>query len=239
MKWWAWAILALAALVWGAPRLYERFELAAMGYDVKGVDVSHYQGAINWATLKDGGVGFAYIKASEGAQFRDPRFDENWRRSKEAGVPRAAYHFFTLCKTGAEQAANFIAATPVEANGLPHALDAEQTGKCRSGRRVGDPVAEIKAFLDLTEKHYGRRPLIYTTREFHETFLRGRLQTERFWLRSLHRPPGFRKDQWTLWQYHHRGLRSGVAGHVDLNAFNGTLAEFKSFAALESAPKQQ
>ena len=122
---------------------------------------------------------------------------------------------------------------------MPHALDAEQTGACRSGKLVSDPAAEIKVFLDVTEKRYGRRPLIYTTREFHETYLKGRLQTERFWLRSLHRTPRFRSDQWTLWQYHHRGRRPGVEGPVDLNAFNGSRDEFESFAALQSASRQR
>lgn len=214
---------------------YERFELAALGYAVKGVDVSHHQGEIDWRTLRAGGVGFAYIKATEGAGFRDPRFAANWRLSREAGVPRGAYHFFTLCRTGAEQAANFIAATPVETDSLPHAVDAEHMGSCVDGKLLADPAAAITVFLDLVEKRFGRRPVIYTTPEFHDAHLRDRLAGERFWLRSLHRPPSFRPGAWTLWQYHNRGRRPGVAGPVDLNAFNGSRAAFDRFAAPRAA----
>ncbi len=164
------AAVAAGALVWTAPWLYRRFELAAMGYAVKGIDVSHHQGEIDWQALRASGIRFAYIKATEGASFRDPRFAENWRRSREAGILRGAYHFFSLCKSGAEQAANFIAVTPVDPQSLPHALDVEQMEACRNGERVADPAAEIQAFLDAAEKHFRRRPLLYTTREFHDAY---------------------------------------------------------------------
>jgi lysozyme len=227
---------AVLVLIWAAPRLYRHFELAAIGYEVKGVDVSHHQGEIGWQSLRASGIRFAYIKATEGAHFRDTRFADNWRRSREAGVLRGAYHFFSLCKTGAEQAANFIATVPNEAGSLPHALDAEQMEPCSSGRQPANPVAEIVAFLDATEKHFGRRPVIYTTREFHGAYLSkaqraGRLDKESFWLRSLHLPPRFGGKPWTLWQYHNRGSRPGIDGPVDLNAFNGSSVEFEGFSS--------
>ncbi len=228
--------VAIAAVIFSVPWFYEHFELAAWNYAVKGVDVSHYQGEIDWRKLREGGVRFAYIKATEGAKLRDARFEENWRRSRDAGILRGAYHFFSMCKPGAEQAANFIAAVPAQAESLPHALDAEQMEPCPNGKGVANPVAEIGAFLDAAEKRFGRRPLIYTTREFFEAHFHGgrlaaRLAKERFWLRSLHRTPRFGNRGWTLWQYHHRGRRSGVRGPVDLNAFNGSEAAFREFAA--------
>ncbi len=231
------AAIAAGALILIAPRLYGHFELAAWGYAVKGVDVSHYQGEIDWQALRAGGVRFAYIKATEGAHFRDPRFAENWRRSREAGVPRGAYHFFSLCKPGAEQAANFIAAIPAGDLNLPHALDAEQMEVCPDSQAIADPVAEIVAFLDAVEKRFGRRPLVYTTREFHDAYflsdgrLKERLGNERLWLRSLHWAPRFGSRPWTLWQYHNRGRRPGIDGPVDLNAFNGSVAEFEKFVS--------
>ena len=228
------AVLALAALMFAGPWLYQYFELAALGYAVKGVDVSHYQGEIDWRTLSESGIRFAYIKATEGATRRDPRFAENWQRSHDAGIVRGAYHYFSLCKSGAGQAANFIGAIPPGAASLPHALDVEQMEPCPNGKRLADPLAEIGAFLDAAEKHFGRRPLVYTTREFYEAYFRDgwpaeRLGKERFWLRSLHRAPGY--GRWILWQYHNRGRRKGIAGPVDLNAFNGSAEEFEKFAA--------
>ncbi len=226
------ALLAAWVLIRIAPRAYEYFELAAWEYAVKGVDVSHYQGEIDWQALRAGGVRFAYIKATEGANLRDPRFAENWRGSREAGIPHGAYHFFSPCKLGAEQAANFAGAVPVGEQSLPHALDVEQMGACSSGPAVADPVAEIVAFLDAAEKRFGSRPLIYTSPEFYATYLNDvRLGSERFWLRSLHWLPRFGSRRWTLWQYHNRGRRPGIDGPVDLNAFNGPAAEFEKFAA--------
>ena len=108
---------------------------------------------------------------------------------------------------------------------------------CPNGQAVADPVAEILAFLDAVEKHFGPRPLVYTTREFHDTYfssrgqLRERLGNERFWFRSLHWVPRFGSSPWTLWQYHNRGRRPGIGGPVDLNAFNGSVAEFEKFAS--------
>ncbi len=160
------AALAVAALIFAAPWLHQDFEAAARRYAVKGVDVSHYQGEIDWRALRQSGVRFAYIKATEGASLRDPRFAENWRRSHDAGMVRGAYHFFSLCKSGAVQAAHFIAAIPASAGSLPHALDVEQMEPCPKGRRIARPLAEISAFLDAAEKHFGQRPLIYTTQDF-------------------------------------------------------------------------
>ena len=236
LRFWFLAALATAALFLATPWLYRHFELAALTYPVKGVDVSHYQGDIAWQALAADGVRFAYIKATENTHYRDARFAENWRASREAGIARGAYHFFSMCKPGAQQAANFATAVPVEAESLPHALDAEQLEPCIEGKRAADPVAEILAFLDAAEKTYGRRPLIYTTREFYETYLeqaarKGRLGKERFWLRSLHRVPLFGNQGWLFWQYHNAGSRGGIEGPVDLNAFNGSPGEFKKFGA--------
>jgi lysozyme len=222
------AALAAGALIWAVPWLYGHYELPALGYPVKGIDVSHHQGEIDWQALRAAGVGFAYIKATEGLSFRDPRFAENWRRSGEAGILRGAYHFFSLCKPGAEQAANFIAVTPLEPLSLPHALDVEQMEVCPDGQLIASPVQEIRSFLDTAKKRFGRRPLIYTTREFH---LGEYLDKERFWLRSILSAPGFESGRWTLWQYHNRGRRPGISGPVDLDAFNGSAAEFQRFAS--------
>ena len=226
--------LAVAALIFVAPWLYQDFELAARRYAIKGVDVSHYQGEIDWRTLRRSGVRFAYIKATEGTSLRDPRFAENWQRSHDAGMVRGAYHFFSICKSGAVQAANFIAAIPANTGSLPHALDVEQMERCPNGRRIAHPLAQIGAFLDAAEKHFGQRPLVYTTQEFYEAYFRNgwsaeQLRKERFWLRSLHRAPGY--GRWILWQYHNRGRRDGINGPVDLNAFNGSVEEFERFAA--------
>lgn len=219
-------VLAAIALVFAYPYI----ETARIRYTVTGIDVSHHQKAIDWKRVAKANVSFAYIKASEGGDFLDTHFVRNWRDAKEAGIARGAYHFFRACKSGALQAKNFIARVPKDADMLPPVLDAEDTIPCPAGVAPLDQVQEIRAFLDAVETHYGCRPLIYTTPEYHRAYLDGQLTGERYWLRSIHVPPLYGAHDWVFWQYHHRGRRDGVEGDVDLNAFRGTKEEFAAFA---------
>jgi lysozyme len=196
---------------------------------VQGVDVSHHQGAIDWRTLAADDIAFAYIKATEGADHVDARFAFNWREAAAAGLYRGAYHFFTLCRSGASQAQNFIAVVPRDAGVLPAAVDLEHMGPCRRGPTMTDVVGEARIFMDAVEAHYGVRPIIYTTREFHDAYLSD-VTGERFWIRSLGVPPRFRERDWIIWQHHNRGHKRGVSGPIDLNAFRGDLAALARFA---------
>ncbi len=208
--------------------VYPFVETGRLYHSVIGIDVSHHQGVIDWGKLKRRGVDFAYIKASEGENFNDPRFSRNWYGAEQAALLRGAYHFFTQCRAGLVQAQNFIRIVPKDPRALPPVVDAEHMGPCKSGDAVADIVAEIAVFLDMLEKHYGKRPIIYTTREFHDAYLSGKFMKERFWIRSLLVPPTFRQEQWVLWQYHNRGRRTGIEGPVDLNAYRGTRAELEA-----------
>lgn len=226
------------AILWLAPLAALGLLLAAMAGGwwtpwasryAQGVDVSWHQGPIDWRTLAADDVAFAYIKASEGADHVDPRFEINWREAHAAGLRVGAYHFFTLCQPGARQAANFIAVVPRRDGALPAALDLEHMGPCRRGPTMTDIVAETRAFLDRVEAHYGVRPIIYTTREFHDAHLAG-VAGERFWIRSLGVEPRFRQRDWIIWQHHNRGHKRGVSGPIDLNAFRGDAAALARLA---------
>jgi lysozyme len=230
------AVLAgSAALVAGAGvggvLVYPHVNVARLWYDVIGIDVSNHQGDIDWPTLARTDIAFAYIKASEGGDFRDRRFQTNWEEARKVGLPRGAYHFFTQCRSGAEQARNFMATVPREPGALPPMVDLEHMGPCRSGPAVADLVGEVTTYLGMLEEHYGRRPILYTDIVFDTTYLRGHFTRETFWTRSIVLPPWFRIDQWLIWQYHSCGRRAGVNGPVDLNAFRGTRRQFEAFVA--------
>jgi lysozyme len=224
-RWATWITLALAAAGVLLFAFYPQIELAALVYKVRGVDVSAHQGQIDWVKLKADDVAFAYIKASEGEDFVDANFLANWHGAANVGMPRGAYHFFTQCRSGMVQAQNFIATAPTDPAALPPVVDIEHMGPCTQGPAVANLIAEIDDFLDAVEAHYGKRPILYTTREFHDAYLVGNFTNERFWIRSLGFPPGFREKQWVFWQYHNKGLRDGVTGPIDLNAFRGAQAE--------------
>jgi lysozyme len=233
-------LLGAAALAGGAAvagvLAYPHIEWARWWYDVIGVDVSNYQGDIDWPVLARTDIAFAYVKATEGGNFRDRRFQANWEGAAKTGLPRGAYHFFTQCRPGAEQARNFIGLVPREPGALPPVLDLEDMGNCRSGRLVANLVEEIATALNMLETHYGRRPLLYVTSEFDAAYLQRQFTSEKFWARSLVLPPQFRTDQWLIWQYHSTGRRAGINGLVDLNAFRGSKRQFESFVIGPGTP---
>jgi lysozyme len=228
-------LLGSAALAGGAglagSLAYPHVEVARWWYNVIGVDVSNHQGDIDWPTLARTDVAFAYVKATEGGDFRDRRFQANWEGARKAGLPHGAYHYFTQCRSGAEQARNFMAAVPRERGALPPVLDVEHMGPCRSGPQASNLVQEIATALNMLGEHYGRRPLLYTDVVFDAAYLWGHFTRETFWTRSILLPPWFRTDQWLIWQYHSCGRRHGVTGPVDLNVFRGTRSEFEALIA--------
>jgi len=194
---------------------------------VEGIDVSAHQGPIDWDAVTRGDVRFAYMKATEGSDFVDPRFAFNWRGAERAGIARGAYHYFTLCRSGAQQAANFIRTVPRSASALPPAVDLEHMGPCLHGPTATHVDEEITRFLDIVEAHYGVRPILYTTREFHDAHLSA-LPRERWWIRSLYTPPEFRRGEWVIWQHHNGAHRAGISEPVDLDAFRGDEAALRA-----------
>jgi lysozyme len=186
-------------------------------FPVQGIDVSHHQGAIDWPRLPAQGVDFAYIKASEGGDHRDRRFAANWSGARRAGIARGAYHFFTLCRPGKEQAANFIAAVPADPDALPPAVDLEYMGNCR--RPVGPAQfrAELAAYIKAVETHYRRPILLYLTAEFDRAYQVSARVDRPLWLRALVREPRFGARPWRLWQVSNFRRLRGIEGRVDWN----------------------
>ena len=203
----------------GAPRPHD--------FPIQGIDVSKYQGDVDWSRVADSGVKFAWIKATEGADHIDPKFGQNWVESRAAGVPRGAYHFVYWCRPWQEEIAWYERNVPVEADALPPVLDVEATPGSRTCKRVlyrEDVLPEIANMLAELERHYGKRPVIYTSVDFYRTILRPHEFSDYpIWVRSTkYSPPveyGDRK--WQFWQYQSDGSVPGIRGKVDRNAFFG------------------
>ena len=217
-----------------SPRLAKAVKLA--GLRVRGIDVSYYQGDIDWRAVRASGTTFAYIKATEGGDHLDSKFKRNWRAAKAAGVRRGAYHFYSLCRPVREQIAWFEANVPRDPEALPPALDMEWvpiSKHCRARLSHARIFADLKMFLASLERHYGKRPVIYATASFHRDVLEGAFPRYPFWLRSVDGPPGKRYAfrQWHFWQYSAKGSLPGIRGNVDKNAFAGTPAQWARFAS--------
>jgi lysozyme len=192
---------------------------------VHGVDVSRWQGDIDWETLRGQGANFAFIKATDGGDHLDPMFMQNWNGAHRAGLKRGAYHFFYWCRTAADQADWFIRNVPRVKGALPPVIDVEFNHQSDCKRRWSreDVLQKMKVFMDRLERHYGQRPIIYTAPDFYEAYLRGAFRDYPFWLRSVAAHPSKRYPDrnWVFWQYSGSGLSQGVGGRIDLNVFRG------------------
>jgi lysozyme len=208
-------MVALATAIW---LLAGRWHPSDGDFPVQGIDISHHQGKIDWRLLPNQGVDFAYIKASEGGDHRDRAFAANWAGARKAGIAHGAYHFFTLCRSGTEQAANFIAAVPVDSEALPPAVDLEYMGNC--ARRVSRAALqrEIADYIRLIEARYRKPVILYLTREFDEAYRISSTVRRPLWLRSLVVKPRFGARPWRMWQASNFRRLRGIEGRVDWNA---------------------
>jgi lysozyme len=210
-------------------------------YQVHGVDVSRWQGDIDWMKLRTQGANFAFIKATDGGDHLDPMFQKNWRRAKEAGIRRGAYHFFYWCRVASSQAEWFIRNVPKDPDALPPVIDAEYNGESSCKKRLSRAkyVEKIKVFSEMLERHYGKRPIIYTAPDFYEDNLSGELKDHPFWLRSVAAHPSKRypNRRWMFWQYSGSGLSHGVSGKIDLNVFAGSESDWHNWLAGQSGAR--
>lgn len=180
----------------------------------EGIDLSHHNGRVDWDRLEGAPLDFIYLKATEGEDWKDPRFQDNWLQATQRGWQVGAYHFYLLCRTGEAQAANFIQSVEVRAGTLPPAVDLEYAHNCEPPGPRAKAVAELDIFLKKLEAEYGVQPVLYTTPEFHRDWLAKDFSGYPVWMRSLSGPPD--TGVW-LWQYSMKGQVAGIDGPVDLN----------------------
>ena len=205
-------------------------------FPIHGIDVSKYQGDIDWHAVRAGGTRFAYIKATEGADHVDHKFRQNWEGARAAGVARGAYHFVFWCRSPAQEIANFKRMVPVEPDALPPVLDVEATPESKTCKRRlyrEEAVRDMREMLREMERHYGKKPVIYTTVDFYEAILSpNELSEYPIWVRSTKHSPHVRYGdrKWSFWQYQSDGQVPGIRGNVDRNAFAGTPQQWQAFA---------
>lgn len=213
---------------------------APQRYSVHGIDVSHWQGRVDWPRVVDSGIRFAFMKATEGYNFRDPQFERNWRALANTGVLRGAYHFLALDKDGARQAQNFIRTVgQIEDSDLAPVLDVETYYFVpETESEVATALQAVDDWLRVIEEHYGRRPIIYTNEIIHRLHLRERYPEHEYWFFNYQQEPMSRQAAlfglyerqiryWSFWQYSESGRVPGIRGNVDLNVYRGTREELQ------------
>jgi lysozyme len=213
------ALVVLLVVAVGWFRWLPHYRPALRDGERYGVDVSHHQGRIDWARVAGDDIAFAYLKATEGGDHVDRSFAANWEGADAAGLERGAYHFFTLCRPGRDQAEHFLATVPDDADALPPALDLELAGNC-SDRPSRDWVErEVGAFVGAVEGRTGQPVVLYCGDDFEDRYdlcdgLRDDADRPVWHRRILRRPdvPG-----WWVWQFTDRAAVAGIDGPVDLD----------------------
>ncbi len=211
----------------------------AAGSTVKGVDVSHFDGTVDWAAAKRGGITFAIIKATEGTSFVDNHFATNWANTKANGIVRGAYHFFRPESDPVTQADFFVSHAGVPKSGdLPPVIDLEVT----DGLTAAQVAAGARTFLQRVQQKTGRVPMIYTSVRVFDSLLGTPSGFSPYFLwvanwnvrcPNIPNPPWTR---WTFWQSSDSGTVAGFSDPVDVDSFNGTSADLMAFVKSPSGP---
>lgn len=216
-------LFAFSVILLLVPRQGANSEYVAVAQTSKlhGIDVSHHQKKIEWDTVAAGWpVDFAFVKATEGHDFVDSLFCQNWSELKRIGIRRGAYHFFRAYGCGDEQATHFLSLVEMEAGDLAPVLDIEVL----DGIAPEIMVQEAKIWLELVEKQLGVKPIIYSNQHFFERHLAGHFDEYPLWIArySEEKPSLTSGKQWDIWQFSNEGCIDGICKKVDLNVFPGT-----------------
>lgn len=207
--------------------------LLADRYEVRGVDVSHYQGDIDWEKMSDENIDFAYIKATEGSSHVDEKFRMNWKNIEQTNLYYGAYHFFSFDSAGETQAQNYISTVGSLDGKLIPVVDVEYYGDKESRKKELDREAitrELDVLLRVLEEEYRIKPILYTTYSAYHDFIEGSFDEYGLWIRNVYYTPDIgMKGRWLYWQYTDRTKFDAYAGeepYIDMNVFVGSRAEF-------------
>jgi len=203
-------------------------------FPVRGVDVSSYQGEIDWSTLSDQGISFAFIKATEGSSHVDRNFQVNFELACTTDLRIGAYHFFSYDSPGETQAENYISVvSPVE-NMLPPVVDVEFYGDKEENLPDSEnTAAELTVLLNRLEDYYGKRPIIYATEKSYRLYISGVFDGYDIWIRNVFTKPSLPDNrEWAFWQYTDHAQLNGYNGDerfIDMNVYNGSAGEFAGY----------
>ena len=205
--------------------------------NIKGIDVSHWQGKIDWGKVKAAGIQVAYMKATEGTTHVDKMLKTNYEGAKKAGIKVGFYHFFRAKneQNAREQARHFVNTVKGMPNDLKHALDIETTEGLSKDALTKCAIA----FLEEVKKLTGQDPIVYTYTSFAKTRLTAAVAKYQVWIAHYGVDKPADNPIWNRWigfQYTDKGKVSGIAGNVDMNEFTPDI--FVNAAKVEQ-PKQK
>jgi len=196
-------------------------------YPITGIDVSHHTGKIDFQIAKDQKIDFVYMKSTEGEYFKDKTFENNFKGAKESGIPIGAYHFFRFNKPGKNQVKNFISSIKGKTFELPFVLDIEDWGNNTSNSKE-EIINEINVFITSFKMETGADLMIYTNENGYKKYIADSFSNNNIWICSFNKKPNI-KGKWTFWQHSHKGKYDFADDLVDVNTFNGNVADWKKY----------
>lgn len=212
-------------------RTYKSFNIRIPDlYTIHGIDVSYYQGKIDWIKVKqmhedEIHISFAFIKATEGVVITDPYFQRNWRECPKAGIVCGAYHYFRPRVSGRWQAIFFLQNVKTEKGDLPMAVDVEEL----DGIAPAKMREELKAFLKYVEAKTRIKPIIYSGLKFYQDNLQGHFDNYSLWIAHYYQPRlnAGSATNWKFWQHSDKAKINGINHVTDFNVFNGDSTAFR------------
>lgn len=202
---------------------------AASPAETRGLDVSHFQGTIDWSQVAQAGYAFAFIKATEGISFVDPKFATNWAGAKAAGLLRGAYHFFEGNADAQQQAENFLNTVVLEPGDLPPVLDVESSS-ASAQVPTATIIEGVTAWLQAVQQATSRTPILYTDNSYWKSLATDQFSAYPLWIAeygvaSPAVPSGW--TSWAFWQLSQSGEVPGIATATDLDLFQGSLEDLQ------------
>ena len=193
-----------------------------------GIDVSEFQGEIDWTLVEnienDYPLEFAFIRATAGNDREDGQFEANWIGAKKNKMIRGAYHYYRPNENSLEQAKLFIKTVQLHKGDLPPVLDIEKLPKEQS---LDSLKKGLKRWLKAVEAHYKEKPIIYTSEKYYDDFLKEEFSDYLFWIANYNFYREKIGEDWLFWQFTEKASVSGIKGNVDVNIFNGDVEQLR------------
>lgn len=186
-----------------------------------GIDVSKYQKTIDWDVVsKDKKIQYVYIKATEGSDLVDERYQQNLRNARRVGIKAGSYHYLSTRSSVTNQFKNFARTAQRDEQDLIPVIDVEVC-KPWSAQQLRD---SLKVFANMLEDYYGCKPIIYTYESFFKNYLGKAFADYPIFIAKYSRTsdelPNINGLKWILWQYSDNGRVNGINAKVDLSQFN-------------------
>lgn len=212
------------------------------GYEIHGIDISHYQGTIDWDELKNAQIGgcplrFIIIKSTEGSSSLDENFNDNFYQAREYGFVRGAYHFWSNKSSAREQAYYFLKQVKLEDGDLPPVLDIEHVP---ANVKIDDFQRDVLTWMHIVEDRYHVKPILYTYYTFKEKYLSAPVFDDYpYWIAHYYVPRVTYKGAWKFWQHTDAGRLPGIKGYVDFDIYNGSFYDLKKLTIGSDREEEQ